>query len=74
MKKLEFVTNAADPKHKDFRRMVVRSLGQTQEDAVQAYLAHISRHIIGRPRATKKYTVEELEKFMIGLYREVDEE
>ena len=67
---MEWLTNTYDPKKLEARRLVTRLLNETQEEAWQRLQAFLSDKIIGEPKASEQYTVEQLKSMnMVGVYR-----
>ena len=68
---MRFLYNAYDLEREDALYNVLRRDGQTQQEAYQEYKALLSDKIIGKPQATEKYTVEQLEyNGLVGVYTE----
>ena len=62
MSKLKWLTNTRDPKNFS---------GDTLHRQEQEALEYLENKIIGRPKATERYSVEELEAMgLVGVYKE----
>lgn len=66
---LKHLTNIFNPRLQDAKYYVGGLPGESLEQTWQRHLEYLKDKIIGRPKATNHYTVEELESFdMVGVY------
>lgn len=66
---MKFLSNTYNPTKPDSDLLVCRTFDQTQEEAIGQYRNWLRGKYIGRPQATVKYTVEELEAMdIVGVY------
>jgi len=66
---MKFLSNTYDPKRKDAKMHVVRSFHGTDEQAWKHHQEWLQGKVIGRPKATDAYSVEQLEEMgMVGVY------
>jgi len=66
---MKWLSNDYDQKRHNLRKVLITAFGETIESAVERYKRWLAGKIIGEPRATDKYTVEELKKMgMVGVY------
>jgi len=67
---MEWLTNTYDPKKPEAIQYVVRSPGETQEQAWQRLQHFLTDKTIGEPKASEAFTVEQLKEMnMVGVYR-----
>lgn len=75
---MKFLSNIHNPDDEYASAYVTRSFHETQEEAWQHHIEWLKGKVITRPKATDKYTIEELEAMgMVGVYdptRENDDE
>jgi len=81
MKHGKFLSNTYDPREPDAKRCHIYSHhavhnGQTAIDFEwEQHMKWINANVIDRPKATKKYTTEQLEKNgLVGIYAPVESE
>lgn len=68
---MKFLSNTYNPKLEDAKEHVVTREGETQTQAWQRHQQWLKGKAIGKPQATQKYTVSELEEMdMVGVYSE----
>lgn len=66
---MKYLSNTYSPKLSDAPNYIFRRMHETPKEAWQNYLSWLDNKIIGRPQATEKYTVEQLEEMgMVGVY------
>ena len=66
---MKHLTNMYDPREPDAKKYVTRTFGQTHEEAWEELQRYLQGKVIGPPRATDAYTVEELEAMgTVGIY------
>ena len=71
---MKWLTNSGDYRKKSTMWQITRHIHETPDEAWRHWNEWVSNKIIGRPKATKWYTVEELEdKGVIGIYSKEDE-
>ena len=71
---MKWLTNTHDPNDPHAPMYVVRTLDETYEGAWRNHCEYLSDKIIGRPQATSKYAVEQLEEMgMVGVYAREDD-
>jgi len=70
MKKGRFCGNTSDPANEEVARMALSiSFYETREEAWERHLQWLEDKDIRRPKATKTFTVEQLEKMgLVGVY------
>jgi len=67
---MNWLTNLYDPKRDDARACLILFIDETEQDAWERQKAWLSDKIIGRPKATDMYTVEQLEAMgLVGVYK-----
>lgn len=67
----KWLTNTYDPDRSDSRSYHVSSCCDKKESDRRwdSYVDYVEKHIIGPPKASEKYTVEQLQKMhMVGVY------
>jgi hypothetical protein len=66
---MRWLSNAHNPEDPYASMYVVRLFPQSQEEAWRSHLDWLRDKVIGKPKETEKYTVEELEEMeMVGVY------
>jgi len=66
---MKFLSNTHDPKDKEADYYILRSADETQAQAIAAHHRWLDGKVIGRPQATKFYSVEQLEaRGVVGVY------
>lgn len=66
---MRWLTNTADPAKRDWLTSVVPDPGQTTVEAVKEFREWIKDKVIGDPKASEVFSVEQLkEKGMVGVY------
>ena len=71
---LKWIMNIYDPKAKNAKIFVRRHQNETQEQAWRTHLQWLKGKVIGEPKATSIYTVEELKKMdLVGVYVVVED-
>lgn len=66
---MKFLTNLYDPTREDAEMKIIRKVNQTQDQAWESQKKWLVDKTIGKPQATKTYTIKDLEKMnMIGVY------
>lgn len=66
---LRHISNIYDPTRQDAKVWVAYSPCETQDEAWQRIQRFLADKVIGRPKATEKYTVEQLEaENFVGVY------
>ncbi len=69
---MEWISNTYDPNAPDtfFYIGASKMSGQTQEEAYENWIKWLEDKILGEPKATEIYTVEELKgRNMVGVYK-----
>ncbi|MEM1368490.1 MAG: hypothetical protein AAGG02_10820 [Cyanobacteria bacterium P01_H01_bin.15] len=71
---MRFLTNHANPE--TFKPWdLIRGFEQSEEDALREFESWLKDKIVGEPRATESYSVEELKDMgMVGIYAKDDED
>ena len=68
-KVMRWLTNTYNPSKPDYWMSIIPFHGQTYEEAEKMQRDFLQNAVIGRPKATDKYTVEQLEVMgMVGVY------
>lgn len=66
---MRWLTNIHDPSKPDAYLHIYVEDGQTIQQAIDDWEIYLSNKIIGRPKASDAYTVEQLEAMdMVGVY------
>jgi len=66
---MRWLTNTADPATRDWLTSVVPDPGQTPMEAVREMQDWLKDKIIGDPKASEKFTVEQLKEMsIVGVY------
>jgi hypothetical protein len=66
---MKWLSNIYNPKEDDARYHVTRMIDETDQEAWERYLDWLKGKVIGQPKATSAFTVEELEEMkMVGVY------
>ena len=72
---LRHISNIYDPTRQDAKVWVAYGAYETQDEAWQRIQRFLADKVIGRPKATKKYTVEQLEaENFVGVYAAANDE
>jgi hypothetical protein len=67
---MKWLMNGFDPRDPEYDSTVMIRHGETPEQAIQRSRAYLKDKIIGPPKATEYYTVEQLESDgMVGIYK-----
>ena len=69
---MKWITNTHDPKRDNAKFYFVELIDdpRTKDEQWNDWLKLLDKHIIGRPKAVPKHTVEELESMhMVGVYK-----
>ena len=67
-----FLSNTHDPKDPHADMYVARSFHETYEEAARHHREWLKGKIIGKPRASKYYTVKQMEEMqLVGVYMNV---
>lgn len=73
--RVRWLSNTYDPEADDAFSSVERIIGQTQTDAWESKRDWLKNKIIGNPKATDTYTVEQLQQMkMVGVYVKIEPE
>ena len=68
--KIKWLTNLYNPELPEAREDIICESGQTQAQAWQNQVEWLKGKLIGKPKATTLYTVEELEaQNLVGIYK-----
>lgn len=66
---MKYLTNMYDPSKPDAKSQVLCMLWQSVEEAWEKLQRFLQGKIVGRPKETDTYTVEELEAIgLVGIY------
>lgn len=66
---MKWLTNISDPRRKEARALIQTILNETPEQAWQRQERYLAGKIIGDPKATDRYSVDELKAMgMVGVY------
>lgn len=72
---MRFLSNTSNPSDPMADIYVIRGIDQSQREAVASWREWLKGKVIGRPQASFKYTVEQLEAMgMVGVYDPEGEE
>lgn len=68
---LRYLSNTYNPNRLDAKDRIVVGFYETQDEAWNNYLNWLKNKVIGDPRATEHYTVEQLKELhYVGVYIE----
>ena len=71
---MEWLKNIGDPTDEFAKYELSVAINESRNEAWVNHLLWLSPLIIGRPKATERYTVAELERMdMVGVYRRDDD-
>lgn len=72
---MRFLSNTFNPLDPMADTYAIREIGQSQQEAVASWREWLKGKVVGRPQATFKYTVEQLESMgVVGIYDPEGEE
>ena len=66
---MKWLSNTYDPTKEDAIQAVCRDIGETQQEAWKRQQDWLKGKVIGEPKATESFTVEELKRVdLVGVY------
>lgn len=70
---MEWLTNLHDPRRIDHDAYIKKESGETMQEAKERQQRFLQGKIIGKPKASSAYTVEQLEAMhTVGIYQKTE--